>query len=52
MVLSTKLIGNEATKLARQQPAAQRATHREPTLGRIGAPFQPPLPIEDLAQAA
>ena len=47
-----KLIGNEATKLARHQPSAERATHRVSTLARIGAAFHPPLPIEELPQAA
>ena len=43
-------IGNEATRLARQHPPAQRSAHRQAILQAAGASFRPdPAPAEDAA---
>jgi hypothetical protein len=42
MVCQVKALTNEATKLARSQPPADRPVHRWNTLVRIGAAFRPP----------
>jgi hypothetical protein len=42
MVCQVKVITNEATKLARSHPPADRPTHEWATLVRIGAAFRPP----------
>jgi hypothetical protein len=48
MVCQVKVITNEATKLARSEPPADRPTRRWATLIRIGAAFHP-LPADDPA---